>query len=362
MIAQHNNRVWLLGAPDPEMELIERLLRGCGESIIYAADESGHRVHPGNAYRCPIPVIPEGMTAYAVECIDKLPVGWRRVDHHRPGDLGYGKPPKDFMTASSIGQVIDELARLGVAARIDETGAHPVIPRADMGYPIWGEKPGVRHVRHAPDGGGFAWHEWCYVAHLPPRPPRDAEEAARIAQHPSVCVCRGCTGGLYAFRISTEMLLAAAADHCLAAAYRGECPGVDPDDLMQWRAETRAAHQGRSVDDLLDDVERAREALREAPRIDLGAGPVCDMRDASDESGHHTFIRRGVPELPEAAAYERVAYLATTTDRDGRKKIVLGGHTTPETVRTFMGQWAPAQGLVDVYGDPARGFAGGYLP
>lgn len=48
-------------------------------------------------------------------------------------------------------------------------------------------------------------------------------------------------------------------------------------------------------------------------------------------------------------------------DRDGRRKVVLGGHTTPETVRAFMAEWAPAQGLVDIYGDPARGFAGGYM-
>jgi hypothetical protein len=30
--------------------------------------------------------------------------------------------------------------------------------------------------------------------------------------------------------IPRRYVLAAAADHCLTAAYRGECPGVDPDD------------------------------------------------------------------------------------------------------------------------------------
>src|SRR5690606_28872667 len=182
--------------------------------------------------------------------------------------------------------------------------------------------------------------------------------------------------------------------------YRGECPGVDPDKLMRWRVENRAAFQGRKAEDVLADVERAREALRKAPRIDLGAGlPVCDMRTAYtvrtvlvapftagatvaasgtgdatfvvfgtraegawDEGGHHVFVKRGVPELPEAAAREGVAFLALTTDRDGRGKIVLGGHATSETVQAFMTEWAPALRLVDIYGDPARGFAGGYLP
>lgn len=30
------------------------------------------------------------------------------------------------------------------------------------------------------------------------------------------------------------------------------------------------------------------------------------------------------------------------------------------TVRAWMAQWAPSHGIVGVYGDPARGFAGGY--
>src|SRR5690606_4175915 len=126
--------------------------------IVYATDVTGQRVYPGNAYRCPVPEVPEGSTVYAVECVGELPEGWIRIDHHRPGDPGYGKPPEEFLPASSIGQVLIELDRLGVADRI---------------------------------------------------PSKDILEAIR----------------------------AAAADHCLAAAYRGECPGVDPDALMRWRVE-----------------------------------------------------------------------------------------------------------------------------
>lgn len=268
-----NNRIWVIGAQDPEMELIERLLRKCGESVVYATDSTGQRVHPGTAYRCPVPAVPEGATVYAVECIDVLPPGWVRIDHHRPGDPGYGGPPSAFFSSSSIGQVIAELDRLGVADRLS---------------------------------------------------------AADII----------------------EAILAAAADHCLAAAYRGECPGVDPDALMRWRIETRGGHQRRTVEEVLADVERARELLEDAPNERLAHGVyVADMRGY----GH-------VPELPEAAVRDGVAYLAIVTDRDGRRKVVLGGHTTPETVRAFLSEWAPAQGLVDLYGDPARGFAGGYLP
>lgn len=293
------NRIWILGAPDPEMELIESLLRECGEEIIHATDESGRRVHPGNAYRCPVPEVPDGSTVYAVECIDVLPDGWVRIDHHRPGDPGYGRPSHKFLRASSIGCLTVYLA---IFDMLPESWIRPNSPEVD---------PGVID----------------YV-----------EGAWRIGGKSAV------------YTAPQEVVFAAAADHCLAAAYRGECPGVDPDALMVWRVGTRAAFQGRSPEEILADIEQARAALREAPTIDIGGSDVRDLRD------------RSVPELPEAAMREGMSYLTTTVDRDGRTKIVLGGHTTPSTVKAFLSEWAPAQGLVDTYGDPARGFAGGYLP
>lgn len=390
------NRTWILGAPDPEMKLIEQLLRSCGETIVYAADEDGRRVHPGNAYRCPVPEVPEGSTVYAVECIDKLPEGWVRIDHHRPGDPGYGRPPGEFLTASSIGQVIAELAKTGALRRaVQDEIAHWMADNRDLPVAeynemlrtqwFWSKQEDMPGPNPYPSDGTIARGvSWLYDGYAVAVQRNDFYFERRVALIPS------------------PLIYAAAADHCPAAAYRDECPGVDPDALMRWRVETRATFQGRPTEDILADVERAREALREAPRINLGldtGAEVRDMRDAYtvhtvlvepfaegatvdfsgvgdstfitfgtraegiwDEGGHHTTVRRGVPELPEAAAREGVAYLATATDRDGREKVVLGGHTTPETVQEFMDTWALAQGLVDIYGNPTRGFAGGYLP
>jgi hypothetical protein len=67
---------------------------------------------------------------------------------------------------------------------------------------------------------------------------------------------------------------------------------------------------------------------------------------------------RPIPELPEAACREGIAYLATVEEK-GRRKIVLGA-AAPETVRLFMAGDL-AGNLSGIYGDPARGFAGGYL-
>lgn len=327
------DRIWVLGAPDPEMEIIERLLRECGERVEYAMvtrNGERRRVMPSEAY-APDVEIGSGLrglnsTAYMVECAPYVLAGpsidWTGVaitiDHHRPGDPGYGRPPAEFMAASSIGQVVAELARLDLWPPPGDGCGRDWTPTNCR--PMWfGESYEDPHG----DGG------WWIVG----------EDSG------------GCCHRLpYAF-VPYDLVLCAAADHCLAHAYRGECPGVDPDDLMmQWRAATRAAHQGRPAEDVLDDVGAARAALRAAPRIDLGEGSVCDMRGDL------------VPELPEAAAREGAAYLATVVERDGREKVVLGGHTTPEVVRAFMLEWAPANGLVGAYGDPARGFAGGYMP
>lgn len=289
-------RLWVLGAPDPEMEAIERLLREAGEKVVYAVGEDGQRVRPGNAYRAILPRIQDQdgvKTLYLVECDIPRP-DWAEVevvvvDHHRPGDPGYGRPPEEFLAASSIGQVIEHLAKLG--------------------------KP---------------------------------------------------------VDISTEILFTAAADHCLMAAYRGKCPGVDPDALMRWRAESRARHQGRSVEEVLADIEAAREALRNAPEIvlykrtcwvhrtyeplhlDCSSEDFCTTIFAKDMRGRH------VPELTEASAREGICFIADgLPDKDGRVKIICQSGE-PWKIRAFMEHWAPANGLKDIYGDPARGFAGGY--
>lgn len=67
------------------------------------------------------------------------------------------------------------------------------------------------------------------------------------------------------------------------------------------------------------------------------------------------------PELSEAATRLGVSYIAgPLASPDGRRKITCSG--SAEQVRAFLEVWAPGHGLVDLYGDPARGFAGGYVP
>lgn len=268
----NKTRLWLLGAPDPEMVRIEKLLLDAGEVVEYACTADGAQVAPHTAYKAAVPALDGVDELHLVECgfNETVPDGVAVVvfDHHRPGDRGYGQPAEQYWLASSLGQVVN----------------------------------------------------WLWEHDLPAR-------------------------------ITTDLLMAAAADHCLAAAYRGLCPRVNPEALMRWRAETRAAFQGRTVASVLADVEAARAALRAAPVLQLDPDrtlPAADMRG------------RQVPELPEAAVREGVCFVAEQAMPDGRVKIVCQGGT-PEQIRAFMEAWAPANRLAGVYGDPARGFAGGII-
>lgn len=266
---------FILGADDPEMQAIEKLLVAVGVRYGYAT-VGGTRVHPGNAYRA------EGVDfrgPWELDCYKHVRVeceqpgfhAEHRIDHHRPGDAGYGLPPSEFLRASSIGQVILLLHKENLAK------------------------------------------------------PNDL------------------------VLTKEEILFTAAADHCLGAAYRDECPGVDPEALLQFRTRQRAEFQGVSEEELTRTIDSTRERLWEL-NVEQGCPLAIDL---TGEPGGT------LPEAPESACREGLAMQAKVTDRDGRHKLVLMGNTTPEQVSAWMDSQKSLER--EVYGDPARGFAGAYL-
>jgi len=335
------SRLWILGAPDPEMAAIETLLQECGETVAYATID-GARVHAGNAYRAECPGELQGgmgerlSAVYRVECMwdpswESLACPVHVIDHHRPGDPGYGRPPAEFLAASSLGQVVAELARVdalrwskGIGLSSRREPGHFFVPRP---------------------GGDSGW---------------TVESRILSADFPADALC---------LRVPAEIVLTAAADHCLGAAYRGDCPGVDLEELMRYRTEQRAAIQGRTVEELLADIEATRAALMAAPVLHVDSHThtedhnwsrsVCEgcARELAEPLRD---MRRETPwpELPEAATREGIGYMSgPLIGPDGRRKFTCSG--TAEQVRAWL-NWADDEGLVELYGDPARGFAGGY--
>lgn len=122
---------FVLGGPDDEMATIRTLIlaaiaAGLDAEIVEAAPgprseaQYASAVTPreGDVW---IECAPEA--AYCPECggagwytgrrlLDR--VGATRIDHHQPGDLGYGRPVEEAFAASSLGQLVRLLVERGV--------------------------------------------------------------------------------------------------------------------------------------------------------------------------------------------------------------------------------------------------------
>jgi hypothetical protein len=352
------NRIWILGAADPEMEAIDSLLRELGETIAYATvGLDGPRVTAAQAYhvdctwRDPASEDDAWDEIVTVECVPTTRVT-RRIDHHRPGDPGFGAPPEEFLRASSIGQVIAELAELDV------------LPKSWDYCDTWSDVRGIYET----DG------EWRVEVRVPDPGNFDAGDRRVIPR---------------------DLVLTAAADHCLGHAYAGHCPGVDPDELLRFRVAQKVAfrrpcpdcggtggasgcgglsgyegpcHTGPfvSVDSILRDIAAAKATIESAEWLILGSASTLiePGYDGAEQSEHWYDVcardMRGahVSELPEAGTRYGIPYVADGLPvPDGRVKIVCSGSS--EVIRAFFG-WAEREGLTDAYGDPERGFAGAY--
>lgn len=322
------NYLFVLGADDPEMSAIESLLHESGQQFTYARGPSGPRVIPPTTYQAVMPDQVDGITDVVfIECdiatgtrVDWLQnVDLHFVDHHRPGDPGYGCGPTEFLPASSIGQVITLLAQADALPPWERSGTRVGILGNLLRFPT-----------------GWNTERWEVMA--------TADTPLRE--------CDTTHLGDYLY-IPENLVVIAAADHCLAAAYAGQCPGVHTRSLREFRVSQRATHQRRTEAEIEADIDRAAGALEIAPRIEIGGVMLADLRG------------QFVPELPEAACINGIGYLATVEERDGRRKIVIGGcgeGTVPgvEPVEVFISAWAPAQGLIGIYGVPVRGIGGAY--
>lgn len=141
-----------------------------------------------------------------------------------------------------------------------------------------------------------------------------------------------------------RQLIIAAADHCLTAAYQGQCPGIDPEELKAWREETRSRARGLPLEVLREQIGNAEHALATAPRLTME-----DVEVAWFESDPP-------PEVSEASARLAMPYAYVKQQDDGRVKS--GIRSAPAKVIQF---WMERCGLKSTYGDPQRGFAGGYF-
>ena len=181
------------------------------------------------------------------------------------------------------------------------------------------------------------------------RPPSAYWEASSIGQ-----VYQHLTdGGIPATALSDafggERYLVAASDHCPSHAFQGRCPGIDIAELKAMRARNSAAFCNMSVEEWMATVDAAIEQLRALPVAYAGGGEYR-VSTVDVPLLNHAQLIAGIP----------VQYVMSGNARDPRCKVgLLGGE--PEMITAWMAEKSAGE-LVDVYGDPQRGYAGGYIP
>jgi hypothetical protein len=318
--------IFVLGAIDPEMLTISRVLTAAGLPWRWArlpgTDGATPIRQPGAAYQCEnVAAAGGGVARVWVEC---RPAGTDRaaleargdvvIDHHdvRVDPMATAAPAR-AVEASSIGQLWELASRRPGLSGLRDAMAGP------------------RRIDPCPACQGYAPAEPCEV-------------------------CQG-TGTQECPALHPDLRIEGAIDHCLFAALGGLVPGVGAFDALYARAAIAtdrelAALKGTppeapSMTAYLDAVEAAARTLRAAPRLTLGGVEVCDLLD-------HVLP---IPSLPVAAAYAVLAYVTEVPARPGVPTTCsIGGAASPEAVEAFaeIGRAAFAGALVRARRDAER--------
>lgn len=150
----------------------------------------------------------------------------------------------------------------------------------------------------------------------------------------------------------------AAYDHCFAAAMRGECDGVVAGAVLAKKMVLLVQRTKTSWTEIRLHIEYYQRMIAESPVIEIGPQEVRDMRHTDLGAGYSFDLL--ITQV--AAATIGASVILRHSSHDNRsEQWTITGNTLPPTVEYWMEVWAPQQGLVDIYGVPARGYAGGYM-
>lgn len=302
------------GATDTEMLTITNWAHELGIPVT-PATHRGEAVTTKTVLKCDAVAPRPNEVLVFVECkpLKGLPSGAVYINHHEEGDPGFGLPPERFWEASSLGQFDKCLRQYGYEKRLHPVGTPP-----------------------------------------------------------------------------EHQLLIAAADHCLAAAYAGLCVPITKSQLRTHRVKLRALMLSRDIPHnrtkrkniaryagvsvahldyqgvigweraVQRCIEGAITAIQRAPYADLSSSVrVRDLRNMPT-----------IPVLPEAAAIlgEAVLYMwheSNPTSVVAGKIGIMGAGTGTQSgempIRAFLNEYSLQNCLVETYGCPRRGFAGGLL-
>lgn len=162
---------------------------------------------------------------------------------------------------------------------------------------------------------------------------------------------------LLSFEMTDDDKALSAMDHCFAAAVRGECPDIDPENVLDLKISEIAKSTNLSQKEVVKRIFKYLGFIRDYQRVHMCGNDVVDLRAVDLGSGYSAdSLSFGV-----AQAMAGVATLASCSDASGRPKILFYS-SDADQVRYFMNFYAnETLDLTDVYGVPMRGYAGGYV-
>lgn len=289
---------YLLGSMDLEMATIKHLLQTEGCIVTSATKDGFQKVRASMAYSA---VETPSQSTVWIECAPaKGKVALRHsgavlIDHHHKGDAGYDRGPEEYLTGSSIGQLLYFMVQNGYLPRWEKECTY--------------EKDGYSYE------GARAYLSYQGIKYAVPY----------------------------------EYKYAAAADHCLANAYKGACPAIDVEALKLWRLTKLAAFKNMTTCNLIDLIAGEEVVLKKCPVIMLGEHEVIDARQ---EELYHS---------KEAGANIGKPLLTSKELSGGAGAKLMLQATNPELISYFMEEWADLMHMTSVYGNRNRGIAGGFI-
>lgn len=155
----------------------------------------------------------------------------------------------------------------------------------------------------------------------------------------------------------SRLHLIAAIDHARFWAVRGECPGIAAEEAKR-ESRRQIAEQFNVSPFAVEALARAyHDIIADAPSVRIGGNSVKDLRHCDLGTGYSfDFLV-----LQEAAMNLGTPYISLQR-REERAMVFLNRVDNPLTVEAFIKDWAPREGLTDIFGVPLRGYAGGTIP
>ena len=155
-----------------------------------------------------------------------------------------------------------------------------------------------------------------------------------------------------------EAKVMAAFDHSFPAAARGECAGISAEEVIGIKVQSIVNSTKTSAEKVNGRIDHFKTLLSKAPLLSLGEHFVRDLRSEYLGAGYSLDLLSAQIAIVVGG---QAALLRHKDREDEPEKISISGCALPETIEEFKRVWAPSQGLVRVYGVPARGYAGGYV-